>query len=197
MDTQPDTKTRLLEAAYGLMLSKGCLATSVDEICEAARVSKGSFYHFFESKQELTLAVLEHHMAEAQAVLEEGLALSGVAGPQRAVLYVKHLEEEAEERWRDGCLIGSLAVEMAETNPEVRQRISQVFRDLTDYFETVFMPLCRANRGPHAPSPRELAEQLIVVIEGGVVLSRAHFDPRFVTQALRGFRRYIEMLARN
>lgn len=196
MAIRSDSKTRILDATYSLMLSKGFPATTVDEICEAAEVSKGSFYHFFKSKQELTLAMLEHHMAGAQDVIESGLDLTGVEGPERTIRYIKHLEQEAEEIWKDGCLIGSFALELAETNPEVREKISQIFRDLADHFEQVFMPLCRAHRGPDTPPPRELAEQLIMIIEGGVVLSRAHFDRRYVPQALRCFRRYLEMLLR-
>lgn len=197
MDAKVDTRTKLLTAAYSLMLSKGYPATSVDEICEAAGVSKGSFYHFFKSKQELTIAVLEFHMADAQEVIEGGLDLEGVEGPQRAIRYVKHVEQGSEEIWSDGCLIGSLALELAESHPEIRMRISQIFRALTDHFEQVFIPLCQAHRGPDTPPARELAEQFIAVIEGGVVLSRAHQDRRYVPQAIRCFRRYLETLARS
>jgi TetR/AcrR family transcriptional regulator, transcriptional repressor for nem operon len=190
------TRTRLLDAAYSLLLRKGYPATSVDEICDAAEVSKGSFYHLFKSKEAMTLAVLEHHMAAAKDEIERGLDTDGLDGAQRAVRYVKHVEDAAEELWHDGCLIGSLALELAETNPEIRERVSEIFRDLTDHFERVFLPLCQAHRGPDTPPPRELAEQFLIVIEGGVVLSRAHFDRRYVSQALRCFRRYLETLAR-
>src|SRR5690606_41568385 len=139
---------------------------------------------------------LEHHMAEAKDEIEKGLNTDGLDGAQRAIRYVKHVEDAAEELWRDGCLIGSLALELAETNPEIRERVSGIFRDLTDHFERVFLPLCQAHRGPDTPPPRELAEQFLVVIEGGVGLSRAHFRRRYVSQALRCFRRYLETLAR-
>jgi TetR/AcrR family transcriptional repressor of nem operon len=197
MTVRSDAKTRLLDAAYMLMLTKGYPSTSVDEICESAGVSKGSFYHYFKSKQELTLAMIEHHMADAKETIEGGLDLTGVEGAERAIRYVKHVEDGAEDIWKDGCLIGSLALELAETNPEVREKVSQVFRDLTDHFERVFAPLCQAHRGPDTPPPRELAEQFIAVIEGGVVLSRAHLDRRFVPQAIRCFRRYLESLLRH
>lgn len=196
METTTDTKTRLLEATYSLMVSKGYPATSVDEICKAAGVSKGSFYHFFKTKQEAALAMLEFHMAGAEEEIERGLDLAGYQGAERAIRYVKHVEDRSEEIWSDGCLIGSFALEMAETNPEVRERVSQIFRGLTDHIERIFTPLCDAHAGPDTPAPRELAEQMIMVIEGGVVLSKAHHDKRKVPQALRCFRRYLESLAR-
>jgi len=197
MTARSDTKTRLLDAAYGLMLSKGYPATTVDEICGAAEVSKGSFYHFFKSKQELAIAMLEHHMDGATEAIESGLDLTDIDGAERAVRYVRHVEQGAEELWHDGCLIGSFALELAETNPEIREKISTIFRDLVDHFEKVFAPLCQAHRGPDTPPARELAEQFVMVIEGGVVLSRAHLDRRYVPQALRCFRRYLEALARD
>lgn len=190
----PDTRTRLFDASYSLMLAKGYPATSVAEICDRAEVSKGSFYHFFASKQQLAMEMLKHHMAGAQATIEHGLDRTGADEEDFAIRYVQHVEQVSEDIWRDGCLIGSFALELSETHPELRAQISEVFRGLADHLEKIFTPLCRANPGPDAPSPRELAEQMISVIEGGVVLSRAHNDRRFVPQALRCFRRYLNTL---
>ena len=198
MQTSLDTRTRLLEATYSLMIRKGYPSTSVDEICTAAEVSKGSFYHFFKSKQDLAIALLEHHMDGAMEAIEEGLDLTGADKPaERVVRYVRHVEEKSEDVWSEGCLIGSFALELAETYPEIREKVSGIFRDLVDDLEKVFTPLCQAHRGPDTPPARELAEQFIMVIEGGVVLSRAHSDRRYVPQAIRGFRRYLEALARD
>ena len=52
MSKPSETRLRLLDAAYSLLLRKGYPATSVDEICDAAEVSKGSFYHFFKSRKQ-------------------------------------------------------------------------------------------------------------------------------------------------
>lgn len=198
MDSRPDTRTRLLDATYSLMIRKGYPSTSVDEICAAAEVSKGSFYHFFKSKQDLAIAMLEHHMEGALEAIEEGLDLSGVETPaERVIRYVKHVEEKSEDVWSEGCLIGSFALELAETHPEIREKVSRIFRDLVDEMEQVFAPLCRPHSGLDTPPARELAEQFIMVIEGGVVLSRAHADRRYVPQAIRGFRRYLETLAKS
>lgn len=194
--TKPTSRTRLLETAYALMLKKGYPSTAVDEICEAAGVSKGSFYHSFKSKEDLALGILEHHMDGAVEMIEQGLDLQGLSGPERAVRYVKHVEDGSEELWSDGCLIGSFALELAETHPEIRWKVSQIFRDLEAHMEKVFEPLCEAHPGPKTPSARELAEQFLVVIEGGVVLSRAHQDRRYVPRAIRGFRSYLEQLAK-
>src|SRR5258706_6356884 len=61
-----DTKERLLEAALQLIWEESLGAASVDAICEKAEVRKGSFYHFFKSKEELVAAALEAHFKTAR-----------------------------------------------------------------------------------------------------------------------------------
>mgnify|MGYP003395515101 CR=1 FL=1 len=56
---QPPTREKLLDSAQQLMLAKGFVATTVDEICDAAGVTKGSFFHYFKSKEDLGKVVLE------------------------------------------------------------------------------------------------------------------------------------------
>lgn len=187
-----DSRTAILHACYRLMLAKGYSATGVDEICRAAGVSKGSFYHFFESKQACALAMLDHHMAEAQAVLQAGLDVAGLDPVSAALAFVEKFERLSGELMGDGCLIGSFALELAETHPELRERVSGIFRGMTADFARVLAPL--AGKGAGGPSGEELAEQMLLVIEGGVVLSKAHRDGRFVAQGLRLFRQYLETL---
>jgi len=64
------TKTRLLDAAERLMLAKGFSATTVDDICETAKLTKGSFFHYFESKDELGEELLEHFCTAGQRIHE-------------------------------------------------------------------------------------------------------------------------------
>lgn len=189
-----DTRTSLLESSYTLMLAHGYAATGVDEICRHAQVSKGSFYHFFKTKQQCAMEMLKHHMAGAQATLEEGLDLSGLNRLDGAIAYVKHLEGLSETVFRDGCLIGAFALELAESHPELRQEVSRELHAMASHFEEVLSPLTQCGPSQAAPSARELAEQMLTAIEGGVVLSKAHGNPRYVSQALRLFRHYLELL---
>src|SRR4051812_45016808 len=66
-----DAKEKLTEAALGLIWTSGYGATSVDDICEKAKVKKGSFYHFFKSKAELEIAALEAHWQRSRHLLNE------------------------------------------------------------------------------------------------------------------------------
>jgi TetR/AcrR family transcriptional repressor of nem operon len=190
---ETQTKSRILEAAYELMLGQGYAATGVNEICRRAEVSKGSFYHFFETKQQCALAMMWHHMAEAEQMLG-GLDVTRFEPIEAALRYVQYIEDVSADMFKQGCLFGAFALELAETHPELRAEVAKVFSSLTDHYEKILEPISRACRGPDSPTGRELAEQLVTVIEGGVVLSKAHGDVRFMPQALRLFRHYLKGL---
>jgi TetR/AcrR family transcriptional regulator, transcriptional repressor for nem operon len=68
----PESKQRILTAAKELFLARGYGGTTVDAICEKARLTKGSFYHFFDSKEELGLAVLDWSRQRSGQILADG-----------------------------------------------------------------------------------------------------------------------------
>lgn len=193
---EAQTRTRIVNAAYELMLSQGYAATGVNEICSRAQVSKGSFYHFFETKQQCALAMMWHHMDEAEQLLG-GLDVTKFEPIEAALRYVQYIEDLSSDVFKQGCLFGAFALELAETYPELRAEVAKVFSRLTDHYEAILEPISRACTGPDSPTGRELAEQFITVIEGGVVLSKAHGDVRFVPQGLRLFRHYLKCLCRS
>ncbi len=63
------TKEKILEEAQKLMLTKGFNATTVEEICEAAGVTKGSFFHYFESKEDLGKTVTEYYWQKMSGLI--------------------------------------------------------------------------------------------------------------------------------
>jgi len=185
------SKDAIIASARELLLVKGYSGTTVDEICAHAKVSKGSFYHSFGSKEELGLAALEAFYRDGSAVVGEGLqALAG--GPrERALAFVDFLEGNAERWWSRGCLLGTFALELAETNSALRERVAGMFRRLEETIGSILQPALR----PDAPvTGVELAAQLLGSIEGGIVLAKAHGDMSKLRQAVRHFRRYFETL---
>lgn len=188
-----NTDEKLLEAALRLMLSKGYPATTVDEICAEAGVSKGSFYHFFKNKEELGLATIERFYRLGAEEIENG-PFTGLADPvERAFGYVDNIEAKATSLWTAGCLLGSFALELADTNPAVRQEVSRMFDRVARRMANMLEPIAeRAGEG--GPTAIELSESFLSVLEGSIVLARAHRDPDRIPKAVRWFRRYLERL---
>jgi TetR/AcrR family transcriptional repressor of nem operon len=127
MGRSSDARDRLLGSACELMRTRGYAAIGVAEICARADVRKGSFYHFFPSKQALTVEVVNTHWHEQRAGWQAALAVpaeggteaaGGGPGIERLERLVGWLVEGQRESWRatgrvDGCLLGNLAVELS------------------------------------------------------------------------------------
>src|SRR5438105_4665976 len=114
--TDSPTKDKLLDAAQELMLSKGYTATSVDEICSAAGLTKGSFFHHFEGKEHLGRAVAERFASSMQHILEsapfhqEKEAVDRVFGRVDFLLALVRSPQAPR-----GCLLGTFIQELAAT----------------------------------------------------------------------------------
>lgn len=169
------------------MLKYGYAATSIDDICSKARVTKGSLYHFFETKEELGLAVLDEFYERGVACVASG-SYMGMNDPcQRLLGLFDHLETIGPDLWRHGCLMGNFACEFAESSQIIRRRVAGMFEELVNKLLPIFRPIARDRK-----EADELAEQTLMVIEGAVIMARAHDDPSRIASGLHRFRRTIE-----
>src|SRR5947207_15290281 len=71
--TAPTTKERILEAAEEIMLQKSFHSVGLNEILSAVKVPKGSFYHYFQSKEQFGVELLKHYVADASAFKRKAL----------------------------------------------------------------------------------------------------------------------------
>ena len=189
-------RDKLVTAAQSLMLTQGYTPTSVDEIIAKAGVSKGSFYHYFKSKEELGSAVAEDYLDQAVAVLGKG-NYQDIQDPlQRAFAFVDHIESASTRLWNHGCMLGSFAIDLSGTHPEIAACLDQLMGRLEARMEPLLAPIAAACTVADAPSSRELADHMIAVIEGGIVMAKAHGDPTRVSKAIHEFRRYLNAITR-
>lgn len=188
-------REQLIEAATALIMQRGYASTGVDDVCAAAGASKGSFYHHFKSKEDLALHVLRGQVNQACRVLGAG-DWQDVDDPiARAFACVDHVMAHAAELWGRGCLVGVLAMELSGFGTELQSAVLGAFEMLEQMFAPIFAPIA-ARAGQGGPTAGELARQLIRTIEGAAVISRSTGDATPVCEALRGFRHYLELLAR-
>jgi len=186
-----ESRERLLAAAKALMLSQGYAGTTVDAICEKASLTKGSFYHFFKSKEALGLAVLEWSLLKGGEILGTGPHAALTEPVPRALAFMHHVEASAVDLWSNGCLLGVYASELAETNDRMQATVSRMFSEVNTYFVSELAPLAEAADG-RLPSAAELGEQYLTLLEGSIVLAKAYRDPNRIVAALKGFRSNIE-----
>ena len=120
-----DTRWRIVEAAMELFWLKGYASTSIADILSRSQVNSGSLYYFFPGKQDVLLAVLEAYRDGIGAMLLEP-AWSGVEDPVEKVfaLLAQYRRAIVDTECQYGCPIGSLAAELHDADPIVRERLA-------------------------------------------------------------------------
>jgi TetR/AcrR family transcriptional regulator, transcriptional repressor for nem operon len=190
-----DTRDRLVQAAMRLFWEKGYGSTSIADVLQAAKVNSGSLYHFFPGKQDLLLAVLARYREGLRPMLLAP-AWEGVADPVERVfaLLARYRQSVVDTDCTYGCPIGSLALEIHEPDPPVRDALAANFNGWTDAIEE-----CLDAAGPLLPKTanrRELAELVLTTMEGAVMQARTHRDVGYFDRSVRQLRNYFDLLQR-
>ena len=188
-----DTRWRIVEAAMELFWLKGYASTSVADILSRSQVNSGSLYHFFPGKQDVLLAVLEAYRDGIRPMLLDP-AWQGVDDPIERVFALLALYRRAivDTDCTYGCPIGSLALELHEADPIVRQRMAENFTAWVDAVEECFA--AAAHRFRAGTEFRGLAELALNIMEGGVMQARTYRDVACFDRAVAQFRQAVDAL---
>lgn len=178
-------KQKILDAALEIILSKGFPATRVDEICKAAGATKGSFYHHFESKDALAHVLIDRYFAGVvEAACPPGAPEGEGLEPFEAFME-NFIRVSKGPLLRNGCLLGSFALDLSETHPEIREKIDRRLVELTDVVEKLIRA---AGTRSGATRPKALARQFVSVLQGSIVMAKAAGDHGRVAEAMRCYR---------
>ena len=170
-----DTKERLLDATLQLIWEESLGAASVDAICEKAEVRKGSFYHFFKSKEELVAAALEAHFKTARVDFDRIFSPS-VPPIDRLKgffeLMVRKQQMKLEKAGRVvGCPYASVAVSCSGADKLVRDCVQDILTTWRKYFETALRDGAADGSIPVKDIPGTV-ETIFDYIEGAMTAGR-------------------------
>src|SRR5262245_38178223 len=116
------TKQKLLDAAEELMRANGYTATSVDDVCEKAGLTKGSFFHYFKSKEHLGMEVAGRFFSAKKELFRSAPFRQKQDPLQRVFGYVDFLIEMARHpEAGKGCLLGTFVQELSDSHPNIRR----------------------------------------------------------------------------
>ena len=190
-----ETKSKLIDAARDLIRAKGYSATTVDDICHAAGVTKGGFFHHFESKDQLGVAAAEHFSAMAE-VLFANAPYNALKDPRdRLFGYIDFRIGMFEyEIGQYTCLLGTMVQETYATHPAVRDaceagmasHITNLARDI------------EAAKKLYAPNaswtPESVGYFIQSVLQGAFIFAKAKQNPEVAVESMMHLRRYLESL---
>jgi TetR/AcrR family transcriptional regulator, transcriptional repressor for nem operon len=188
-----ETRDRLVFTAMQLFAEKGYGSTSVSDILKAAGANSGSLYHFFPTKQDLLLEALGRYRDGIGPMLLEP-AWQGITDPVERVfaLLGAYRAMLARSECLYGCPIGSLALELHEPDPPVRELLAINFDGWVAAIERCFAEA--GTRLPAGLDRKALAVFTLTTMEGGVMQSRTQRTLAAFDQSVAMLRDYVNRL---
>lgn len=190
-----DARTKLLDAALAVIRAKGYAATSVDELCAAAGVTKGAFFHHFKNKDALGVAAADY-WSEVTGALFAQAPYHGHNDPlERVLAYVDFRKALLQGGVPDfTCLVGTMVQETYETAPAIRAACERSITGHAEKLEADIEAAMRARDMTPAWSARSLALHTQAVLQGAFILAKATGGAAIAADSVDHLRRYIEML---
>lgn len=181
MSHPSDTRQRIIEAASELIHSRSYADVGVAAICELAGVQKGSFYHFFPSKQELTLAVLDAFALKMKAALVDKAFIADIPPLARlerlATLTYQFQTKLKRETGRVlGCPFGNLASELATQDESIRKKIDRIFAQLRSHIGEALQAAVQSGELTGIDIDAT-AQGMLAYFEGVMLLAKTQDDP--------------------
>jgi TetR/AcrR family transcriptional repressor of nem operon len=188
-------RERILIAALRIIRDKGYEATSVDDLCHAAGLTKGGFFHHFASKEALAIAAADYFGRRADGLFRAA-PYQQIADPlQRLLGYIDfRIDMLRGAIAQFTCLLGTMVQETYASHPDIRVACERniglnaalVARDIS---------AAKERYKPDAEwSAESLAFHTQAVIQGSFILAKAQGGPAIAADSLRHLRRYIELL---
>lgn len=176
-----DTREKLLQVAFDLIWNQSYGSVSVDHICERARVNKGSFYHFFNSKSELAVEAYEENWREKQPELDR------IFSPQNPPLerlslwcqYIRTRQKQKAEKYGHvcGCPYASLGTELATQDEKIRAKSQEIMDRTIRYLESALRDAGREGMvSLDDPGINAGAKRIYATTLGALLYAKVHND---------------------
>lgn len=188
-------RQKILDAAIQLIRAQGFSASSVDELCGAAGVTKGAFFHYFRSKEELGVAAAAHFSEWADSIFAQA-PYRALADPLARLLgYIDFRKSILQgEMSNFTCLLGTMVQEAYATHPAIREACARSINEHAAQVEADIVAALAVRGMNPSWSPRSLALYTQAVIQGAFILAKAHNRADVAGESLDHLKSYIELL---
>lgn len=184
MIQKTDTRQLILDTASVLFHTQSYANVGIAVICAQAGVSKGSFFHFFPSKRDLALAVMDQFRERINASLIAKSFSSALPPMERLDRFVQELyafqKAQTDEFGRlPGCPFGNLVLELATQDEVLRQKADGCLRALAKHFQSAISDAIHSGAMPPADE-EATADAMLSYVEGIQLMAKARNDPELI-----------------
>ena len=190
-----NAKDKLLDAALSLIREQGFAGTAVDDLCDRAGVTKGAFFHHFESKDALGVAAVEHWSRTTGALFRaaEYHQAPDALGRVRAYLALRKSLIRGELS-QFTCVAGTLVQETYASRPTIRAACADSIFGHAETLVEDFAVALKERGGKGDLTAQSLAAHTQCVLQGAFILAKACGDARIAVESIEHLQRYIELL---
>lgn len=188
------TPEDILSSVIDMIHRQGFHSTGLKELFTVSNTSSGSFYNYFQSKDELAHALIDYKWSQVKAIIIK--PARQVSDPIVQVfdmidrLEAKHLSEPD----CDGCFLGNLIVDLTKHDPSFQKHLMDVF----DAWQAAIAQSLQAGKSALKPEidPDFLAEQVLTMIEGALLMSRLYNQPDRLKRSFENVRQTVRTALR-
>lgn len=195
MTRDGSARQKLIDAALALIRAKGYAATSVDELCAKAGVTKGAFFHHFASKDALAVAAANYWSEMTGALFADAPYHKHKDPLDRVLAYLDFRKELLKGDVPEfTCLVGTMVQETYDTNPDIRAACDA---SISGHAATLEADIAEAKKKygiKAAWTPASLALHTQAVIQGAFILAKAKGGAEIAASSIDHLRRYITLL---
>jgi TetR/AcrR family transcriptional repressor of nem operon len=195
IDTRHGSKTKFLDAALHVIRYKGYTATRVEDICEAAQLTKGSFFHHFDTKEDLALAAAEYWRVMTSSAFEAAPYQAISAPRDRLLAYVDFRKSILQGELPEfTCLVGTMVQEVYDTHPAIRAACE---KSISEHAATLEVDIAECMRQYNLAgnwTAQSLALYTQAAIQGAFILAKAKGGAAVAADCIDHLRRYLELL---
>lgn len=177
------TKERVLAGAEEIFHRRGFSGTSINDLIRETGVKKGNLYHYFSSKEEMGIEVLNKTRENFFQFLEQ--SLRGDSPSAQLANHFRAIDRYHESRnLAGGCIFGNTALEMSDRSERYRSIIQEVFEEWRRRLREVLERAVRAGEVRMGIDPEAMGRHIVATVEGAIMLARASKDPADLKKCL-------------
>jgi AcrR family transcriptional regulator len=165
------TKQFILETAAPIFNRKGISGANIDDVLEAAKLTKGCLYGHFENKEDLSLQVADYMLHKNAEKLMMDIS-KGKTAKAKVFAYLDYYKDPLETYIKGGCPVFNMAVEADDNNPAIKEKVATVLRQGQELFVSILNQGIRNGEFTDKLDTAEYAFKAVAAVEGAVVLCR-------------------------